>query len=129
MIRSYFLAVVTAGASLFGATAAHAGTHWAVGINLPVPGLVVSNGGYYEYAPAPVSYVPVPAPRLVEPPAYYEAPRVYAPPRLVYSQPEFVYQGSYRGWERHREYERARWEHERREHRTDDGDGRRWHRD
>ena len=51
MIRSLLVAAVAAGASLFGA-AAHAGTHWSVGINLPVPGLVVSNGGYYADAPA-----------------------------------------------------------------------------
>jgi hypothetical protein len=45
--------VFAATAALFGATAAHAETHWSVGINLPVPGLVVSNGGYY--APARVA--------------------------------------------------------------------------
>jgi len=138
--RSIAFAAIAVGATLFGA-AAHAGTHWSVGINVPVPGLAVSNGGYYADtpAPAPVYYAPVPAPRYVAPEAYYEAPRVYAPPRVVYSAPEVVYLESYWGWagdrdsrwERHREFERARWEHERREHEGDrgDGDGRRWHRD
>ena len=136
--RSIVFATIAAGATLFGA-AAHAGTHWSVGINVPVPGLVVSNGGYYAEAPAPVYYAPAPAPRYVAPEVYYEAPRVYASPRVVYSAPEVVYRESYRGWagdrdsrwERHREFERARWEHERREHEGDrgDADGRRWHRD
>jgi|GEM_PF-706215 len=144
-LRPFVIAAFAAGASLFGA-AAHAGTHWSVGINLPlplpVPGLVVSNGGYYADAPAPVYYAPVPAPRYVAPEPYYEAPRVYAPPRVVYAPaPEVVYRGGYRDgyggwygdrdarWERHREFERARWEHERREQRGDDRDGHRWHRD
>ena len=30
---------------MLGATAAHAGTHWSVGINVPAAGIVVSNGG------------------------------------------------------------------------------------
>ena len=137
--RSLVLAAIATGATLFGA-AAHAGTHWSVGINLPVPlslpGLVVSNGGYYAEPVAPVYYAPVP--RYVAPEPYYEAPSVYAPPRIVYvPAPEVVYRGSYGGWygdpdarwERHREFERARWEHERREHRGDERDSRRWHRD
>lgn len=134
MLLRTFLATVAAGTALFGATAAHAGTHWSVGINLPVPALVVSNGGYYA-EPAPVYYAPVP--RYVAPEPYYETPRVYAPPRVVYSPPEVVYRDAYRGWagdrdsrwERRRDFERARWEHERREHRRGDDDGHRWHRD
>lgn len=138
MIRSFFVAAIAAGTSLFGA-AAHAGTHWSVGINLPVPGFVVSNGGYYDESPAPVYYAPVPTPRYVARDVYYEAPRAYAPPRVVYSTPEVVYREPYRDWqghwesrwERHREFEHARWEHERHEHHGDrgDADGRRWHRD
>ena len=134
-LRSLAFAAIAAGATLFGATA-YAGTHWSVGINLPLPlplpGLVVSNGGYYAESPAPVYYAPVPAPRYVAPDPYYAAPRViYAP------APEVVYRGTYGGWygdrdarwERHREFERARWEHERREQRGDDRDAHRWHRD
>ena len=134
MLLRTILATLTAGTALFGATAAHAGTHWSVGINLPVPGLVVSNGGYYA-EPAPVYYAPVP--RYVAHEPYYEAPRVYTPPQVVYSPPEVVYRDSYRGWtgdrdsrwERRREFERTRWEHERREHRRDDGDDHHWRHD
>ena len=133
MLLRTFLATIAAGTALFGATVAHAGTHWSVGISLPIPGVVVSNGGYYA-EPAPVYYAPVPRYVAAEP--YYEAPRAYAPPRAVYS-PEVVYRDSYRGWtgdrdsrwERRRGFERARWEHERREHRRDDADGHRWRRD
>ena len=45
--------IFAAGVALLGATAAHAGTHWSVGINLPVPGVVVTNGGYYVSEPVP----------------------------------------------------------------------------
>ena len=41
------LATLIAGAALLGATAAHAGTHWSIGINLPPADIVVSNGGRY----------------------------------------------------------------------------------
>jgi len=139
-LRSLAIAALAAGATLFGA-AAHAGTHWSVGINLPaplplpLPGFVVTNGGYYAEPPAPVYYAPVP--RYVAPEPYYEAPRVYAPARIVYAPaPEVVYRGhgGWYGdrdgrWERHREFERARWQHEWREHRGDDRDGRHGHRD
>ena len=143
MLRSFVIAAATTGAMLVGA-AAHAGTHWSIGINLPVPlplplpGLLVSNGDYYAESPTPVYYAPVPATRYAAPAPYYELPRVYEAPRVVYEQPpQVVYRGSYGGWygdrdarwERHREFERAHWEHERRERRGDDGDGRHWHRD
>jgi hypothetical protein len=36
--------IFAARVALLRATAAHAGTHWSVGINLPVPGVVVTNG-------------------------------------------------------------------------------------
>jgi hypothetical protein len=84
MLRS-ILAATVATAALLGATAAHAGTHWSIGINVPLPGVVVSNGGYYA-DPAPVYYAPpppvyVPAPRYVEREVYYAPP---PPPRVVY---------------------------------------------
>lgn len=149
-IRSIVFATIAAGATLFGA-AAHAGSHWSIGINVPVPGLVVSNDGYYA-EPAPVYYAPVPAPRYVAPEVNYEAPRVYVPPRVVYSSEQPAYEVQYGAepyrawngdrdsrWEQHREFERARWEHarhehdehhwERGEHGRDDGDAHSWHRD
>jgi hypothetical protein len=79
------LATLIAGAALLGATAAHAGTHWSIGINLPPADIVVSNGGRYVeqapvyYAPPPVVYAP--APRYVEREVYYAPPRA---PRVVY---------------------------------------------
>jgi hypothetical protein len=82
MLRSLF-ATTLATAALLGATAAQAGTHWSVGINLPLNGVVVSNGVRYVepapvyYAPPPVIYAP--APRYVQRDVYY-AP----PPRVVY---------------------------------------------
>lgn len=157
IIRSHamfrpLIAVIATGAALLCATAVHAGgTHWSVGINVPVGGVVVSNGGYYVQEPAPV-YYPVPAryaPRsYYEAPAtYYEVPRaVYVPPPVVYAEPEPVYAVPYVGWrggnehhwEHRHDFEQARWERarhehggrwERGEHRGDDGDARHGHRD
>lgn len=143
--------IFAAAVAAFGATAANAGTHWSIGFNLPVPGIVVTNGGYYVSETAPVYYAPAPVMRYAPVPVY-EAPPVYGAPQVVYSNEQPVYQVPYRAepyrawdgdryphWERHRELERARWEHTRREreerhwgrgdHRHDDGDGRQWHRD
>lgn len=150
MFRSLSL-IFSASVALFGATAAHAGTHWSVGINVPVPGVVVTNGGYYVSEPAPVYYAPVPTVRYAPAPVY-DAPPVYVAPRGVYSIEQPVYEVPYRAepyrawdgdryshWERHRDFERARWEHarhergerhwDRGEHRRDDGDAGRWHHD
>ncbi len=72
MIKSVVLAFASS-AALLGAPAAHAGVHWSVGVNLPVPvvGAVVSNGPMYNaYGPVDYGY------------AYGAAP-VYAPPRVV----------------------------------------------
>ena len=124
-MRRPFLAAALVGAALFGASAAQAGTHWSIGISLPVSGVVVSDGSYVEpapvyYAPPPVAYVP--APRYVEREVYYApAPRV-------------VYEPAYgeRRWERRGERWEDRWEerreHERREHweRDRDDGPRRW---
>jgi len=146
-MRRPLLAVIAASTALLGAAAAHADTHWSVGINVPVAGVVVSNGGYYVQEPVPVYYAPVPEVRYapvsryyVVPEPYYGAPRVYAPGPVVYAEPRVVYQVPYRSWtadrdarwERHREFEHVRWEQERHEHRGhghDDGDSHRWHRD
>lgn len=127
MFRSLSL-IFAAGVALFGATAAHAGTHWSVGINLPVPGVVVTNGGYYVSEPQPVYYAPAPLVRYAPVPVY-EAPPVYVAPQVVYSNEQPDYEVPYRAepyrvwngdrhsqWEQHREFERARWEHARREH-------------
>jgi hypothetical protein len=143
--------IFAASVALLGATAAHAGTHWAVGINVPVPGIVVTNGSYYVSEPAPVYYTPAPTVRYAPVP-FYDAPPVYVAPQVVYSNEQPVYEVPYRAelyrtwngdrdsrWEQHREFERARWErarHEREEqhwnrgqHGHDDGNAGRWHHD
>ena len=145
--------IFAAGVALLGATAAHAGVHWSVGINLPVPGVAVNNGDYYVSEPAPVYYAPAPTVRYAPVPVpVYDAPPAYVPPQVVYSNEQPVYEVPYRAqpyrawdgdryshWEQHREFERARWKHarhEREEHRWDrddprrgDGDAGRWYRD
>lgn len=91
MLR-HTLAAVIVGATLFGATAAQAGTHWSIGINLPPAGVYVSNAPrnyapepaqvYYAPEPAPVYYAPEP---VVYAPRYVEREVYYAPaPRVVY---------------------------------------------
>ena len=69
-------------ATLFSATAAHAGrVHWSVGINLPPVATVVSSGP--AYYPAPYAYYGAsayfPEPVYYSAPTYYPAPVVYAP--------------------------------------------------
>lgn len=124
MMRSLFTTLIT-GAAVFSGGAAHAGTHWSIGISVPVAGVVVSDGRYAPpppvyYEPAPVVYVP--APRYVAREVYY------APP------PAVVYEAGYRrcghrhGDDRRwsdRRWDDRRWEHERRE-RWDDEGPRRW---
>ncbi len=150
MFRSLSM-IFAAGVALLGATAAHAGTHWSVGINVPVPGVVVTNGGYYVSEPAPLYYAPAPTVRYAPVPVY-EAPPAYVTPQGVYSNEQPVYDVAYSAernrvwngdrdsrWQEHREFEHARWEHARREreeqhwdrgeHRRDDGNTRRWHHD
>lgn len=109
MLRQTF-ATLAASAALLGATAAQAGTHWSIGINLPAAGVVVTDGRYVEpapvyYEPAPVVYAP--APRYVEREVYYEPV-----PRVVYAE-------HYRHCDHHhwddRRWDDRRWEHERRE--------------
>jgi hypothetical protein len=143
--------IFAAGVALFGATAANAGTHWSIGVNLPVPGVVVTNGGgYFVREPAPVYYAPAPVVRYAPVPAY-EAP-AYVEPRVRYLDEEPVYEVPYRvdsyrswdddrgaRWERPREAEHARWSHarhereerrwERDDHRRGDVETIRWHRD
>ncbi|MFG6489576.1 hypothetical protein ACG04R_23065 [Roseateles sp. BYS78W] len=118
MIRKLVTASLAA-AALVGATAAHAGTHWSIGINVPLAGIVVSDGRYVE--PAPVYYTPppvvyAPAPRYVEREVYYAPP---PPPRVIY---ETTYREG--RWD-DRRWDDRRWEHERHEHRDhwdrDDG--------
>jgi hypothetical protein len=128
--------IFAAGIALFGATAANAGTHWSIGVNVPVPGIVVTNGGgYYVREPAPVYYPPAPVVRYAPVPVY-ETP-VYVQPPVGYVDEDQVYETPYRvdsyrnwdadrggRWERHREVERARWSHARHER-----EERRWDRD
>ena len=126
MKRSLVLAAAAA-ATLFTATAAHAGSnvHWSVGINLPPVGTVISNGP--AYYPAPVYSAPVygayyPEPVYYSAPAYsyypapvYYAPRVYAPRPRVYVAPvgRPYYGGHWRhpgrGHDKHPHGRRADW--------------------
>lgn len=106
MIRSV-IAGLAASAALLAAGAAHAGTHWSIGINVPLPGVAVSSGGYYV-EPAPVYYAPPPPPPVYVPaPRYVERDVYYAP------LPRIVYETTYRD----RRWDDRRW------------DDRRWHRD
>ena len=102
------LAATLAAAALFGTTAAQAGTHWSIGISVPVAGVVVSDGPrYYAPEPAPVYYAPAPV-YYAPAPRYIERDVYYAPP------PRVVYETSYRDrrWEGRDD---RRWEHERHE--------------
>ncbi|MFT7773683.1 hypothetical protein [Roseateles sp.] len=114
MLRSILVTLAT-GAALLGATAAHAGTHWSIGINLPAAGVYVSDAPRYV-VPAPVYYDPppvvyVPAPRYVQREVYYAPP---PPRRVVY---ETVYRE--RRWgDRERRWDR--YEHGRHDHDRDD---------
>lgn len=102
------LAATFAAAALFGATAAQAGTHWSIGISLPVSGVIVSDGPrYYVPEPAPVYYAPAPV-YYAPAPVYIEREVYYAPP------PRVVYENAYRDrrWD---DRDDRRWEHERHE--------------
>lgn len=110
MIRSV-IAGLAAGAAMLAAGAAHAGTHWSIGINVPLPGVAVSSGGYYA-EPAPVYYAPPPPPVYVPAPRYVERDVYYAP------APRVVYETTYR--DRHwgdRRWDDRRWDDRRYEHR------------
>lgn len=113
MLRPVLAAIVTT-ATLFGATAAQAGTHWSIGINLPLPVVVADSPRYYVQEPAPVYYAPppvvyAPAPRYVQRDVYY-----VPPPRVVYeaSYRDRRWDGrddrwdSRRGHERHERHDR-----------------------
>ncbi len=141
---SMILAVVIAAC---GASAANAGTHWSVEINVPVQRVWVPNGGYHVSGPARVYDAPVPVVRSVPRPVYF-APPVYVPSVPVYVDEPVVYEAPYRvaaygagydlrgsHWERRRPFEHARWErarHEREERQWDRAgrrDGGRWQHD
>ncbi|RZL31380.1 MAG: hypothetical protein EOP35_22170 [Rubrivivax sp.] len=122
------LATLVAGAALLGATAAQAGTHWSIGINLPPADFVVSNGPRYYAEPAPVYYAPAPVVRYVPAPRYVEREVYYAP------TPRVVYERSYRDrrwdgrwddrdgrWDAHRDRDHDRREHSDRRDRDDYG--------
>lgn len=120
------IAVFAATAALLGAASAQAGTHWSIGVSLPAAGVVVSNGGYYApapapvyYEPAPVYYQPAPVVRYAPAPRYVERDVYYAPaPRVVYapSYRERRWEGRDDRWDhgRHERNERNdRWSHDR----------------
>lgn len=103
-MRTSLVAPLATAAALLAAGAAHAGTQVSIGIHVPLPGVVVSGGGYYP-APAPVIYAPpppvyVPAPRRAVREVYYAPP---PPPQVVYV-PAYGSRWDDRrgpGWERH----------------------------
>jgi len=106
MLR-HILAAMIATTALMGATAAHAGTHWSVGIgfNLPAAGVVVSDR-YIAPAPvyvepAPVYYAPAPVVEYVPPPPRYIHRDVYYAPA-----PRVIYETSYRDrrWDDRRDW-------------------------
>lgn len=111
MFRPLVAAAILTSA-LAGPTAAHAGTHWSIGISLPPVGVVVADPPRYVvrepapvyYAPAPVVYAP--APRYVEREVYYAPP---PPPRIVY---ETAYRE--RRWDDRWDRRHERW-HDRRD--------------
>ncbi len=89
-MKKFIILALAAAGTLLGTGAAHAAdVRWSVGINLPVPGLVITGAPVYReyheyreparvYAPAPV-YAPVPV--------YYEPQPVYVQPEPVYYYP------------------------------------------
>lgn len=134
MIKTFVLAAITT-LSALGATSAHAGVHWSIGINVPVVGAVVSGGpgygqGYYEPAYYQREYEPGYARVYAPPPVYVPAPRVdYYPPQVIYRPVPVAYPRYYTNepprW-RH-DHGRARWEERYRDERHDrwDDQGRR----
>jgi len=111
------------GAALLAASAAQAGPRWSISINVPLPGVVVSEGRYVE--PAPVYYAPPPPVYVAPPPRYVEREIYYAPPpRVIYEPVYRVRRCDDRRWAEGR-WERERYEHRWDERRDDDGPWRR----
>lgn len=104
------LAAALATAALLGSAAAQAGTHWSIGINVPLPAVVVADPPRY-YEPAPVYYAPPPV-VYAPPPRYVVRETYYAPP------PRVVYETAWRErrWDERHDEGRWRREHHRREH-------------
>ncbi len=111
MNKSLILALAAAG-TLLGTGAAQAGNvQWSVGINLPLPaivlplpGLVVTGGPVYQqpsygYRAEPV-YAPAPVYRAPEP-VYYAPEPVYYAPEPAYYAPEPVYYPRHPQWRQH----------------------------
>jgi hypothetical protein len=141
MNKSLILALAAAG-TMLGAGAAHAGNvQWSVGINLPVPGivlplpplprLVVTGGPVYQqpsygyraepvYAPAPVYYQPEPVYYAPEPVYYPNRPQWrhhYRPAPVVVEVPRYQpgWQAvTYPRYRDERREDRREWRHEER---------------
>jgi hypothetical protein len=96
MSKSIVLALIASAATLTAGAAQARDVSWSIGINLPVPRIVLPVPSVYVSAPAPVYQ---PAPVYYEPaPVYQAAPVVYrrAP---VYVQPvPVVYPRYYPAW-------------------------------
>jgi hypothetical protein len=123
MNKSIVVALLAGAATLASVPAHAAHVSWSVGINLPVPAVVVSEP-VPVYAPAPV-YAPEPV--------YYQRQPVYAPEPVYYSPRPPVYvrpvpvaypRYYYRAW--HHEHDHYRDHHD---HDHDRWEGRGWRRD
>lgn len=97
MNKFIILALAAAGTLLSAGAARAADVHWSLGINLPVPGLVITGAPYYR-EPVRV-YAPVPA--YAPAPVYYQPEPVYYQPEPVYVQPEPVYYPRHPQWRHH----------------------------
>lgn len=124
MNKSIILALAAAGTLLSAGAARASDVQWSVGINLPVPGIVIGGAPYYReparvyapapvYAPATVYYAPEPVyyPRHPQWRHHYRpAPAVVEVPRYRHDWQPVVYP-RYRDGRRE---DRREWRHEER---------------
>ena len=97
MNKSIVLALAAAGTLLTAGAAHAANVSRSVGINLPVPGLVITGGPVYQQPGRYYQSAPVYAPE----PVYYAPESVYYAPESVYYAPEPVYYPRYPQWRHH----------------------------
>ena len=121
--KSIVLALVATAATLTAGAAYAGGVSWSVGINLPVPRLVLPVPPVFVSAPQPVYYESAPQPVYYEP-----APVVYQRPPAYYRPVPVVYPRYYPAWR----HDHGRWDerhdHDRWDKRRDERhDDRGWH--
>jgi len=118
MNKSIVVALLAGAATLASVPAHAAHVSWSVGINLPVPAVVVS-------APVPVY---APAPVYAPEPVYYQRQPVYAPEPVYYQRPPVYVRPVPVAYPRYY-YPAGRYEHYRDHHDHGRWEGRGWHRD